>query len=202
MKKNRIIQSVCGAALAGLAMALVGCGTTSELKSAQPGSLTGIQRYTDVSVADFGDQTPKKAKAGDTNSGPLAEKMREQGRHFADLIALEVDRTKAFQKVSRDAKPLPGSLLISGDITRCTEGSASLRLWIGLGAGSSYFDATVRFSDADSGQPVGQVLVDKNSWGLGGGLAAGQTVQSFMQSAAEKIADRLAKAKHSTGTSK
>ena len=36
-----------------------------------------------------------------------------------------------------------------------------------------------------SGDSLGQVTTDKNRWALGGGIAATQTVQSFMQGAAE-----------------
>ena len=121
--------------------------------------------------------------------------MREHGRHFSDLIALELTKTQAFEKVNRVDKPQPGTLVVSGDITRCSEGNASLRLWIGLGAGNSYFDATVRASDADTGQPIGEMVVDKNSWAGGGGLAAGQTVKSFMEAAAKQVAAQLSQAK-------
>lgn len=67
------------------------------------------------------------------------------------------------------------------------EGSAALRFWVGLGAGNSYFDATTEFRDAD-GRMLGRILTDKNSWGLGGAIAAGQTPETFMNSAAQKIA--------------
>jgi uncharacterized NAD-dependent epimerase/dehydratase family protein len=60
-----------------------------------------------------------------------------------------------------------------------------------MGAGSSYFDATTALADAETGASLGLVTTDKNSWALGGGIAAGQTVQSFMQGAAEKIAKEL-----------
>ena len=124
-----------------------------------------------------------------------SEQLQERGRHFADLIALELESTKAFEKVTRGTAPQPGSLSVSGDTTRCAEGSSSLRFWVGMGAGSSYFDATVQFADADTGEKLGEMLVDKNSWALGGGMAAGQTVQSFMQEAAKKIAAQVAKSK-------
>ena len=66
---------------------------------------------------------------------------------------------------------------------------------IGLGAGSSYFDADVVFSDNPSGRRLGQISTDKNSWFLGGGLAAGQSVEGFMHGAAKKVAKELATAK-------
>jgi hypothetical protein len=71
-----------------------------------------------------------------------------------------------------------------------------------MGAGSSYFDAILRCKDADSGQQIGEIVVDKNSWALGGGLAAGQTVQGFMEGAAKKAAAQLAEAKNGTSAGK
>jgi len=167
---------------------LTGCGTTSDLKPVAGADIRDIHKYSKVSVLDFGDKTG-------THTDKTPERVQVQGKHFADLIALELGATKAFEKVTRTNTPEPGSLLVSGDITRCTEGSASLRFWVGMGAGSSYFDATVYFSDADSAQKLGEILVDKNSWGLGGGIASGQTVDAFEQGAAKTIAEQVAKAK-------
>ena len=167
---------------------LTGCGTTSNLKPVAGADIKSIQKYNKVSVLDFGDKTG-------THTDESPQRVQEQGRHFADMIALELEKTKSFDKVIRATAAEPGSMLISGDITRCNEGSASLRLWIGMGAGSSYFDATVNFSDADTAQKLGEILVDKNSWGLGGGIASNQTVDSFEQGAAKTIAEQVAKAK-------
>jgi len=167
---------------------LVGCGTTSNLKPVAGANLRALQKYSQASVLDF-------CVKADTKTDTKSEQLQERGRHFADLIALELESTKAFEKVTRGTAPQPGSLSVSGDITRYAEGSSSLRFWVGMGAGSSYFDATVRFADADTGEKLGELLVDKNSWGGGGGIAAGQTVQSFMQEAAKKIAAQVAKSK-------
>jgi hypothetical protein len=174
-----------------LAVFLVGCGTTSKLKSAPGSSLSGISKYTQVSVMEFADQSQK----GKTGVSATVGGSGERGRHFADLVATEIEKTRAFEKVERLETPTPGSLVVGGEITRCAEGNASLRFWIGLGAGSSYFDAVVRTTDADTHATLGEIKVDKNSWALGGGIAAGQTVESFMQGAAQKVADQLSKAK-------
>ena len=175
-------------AMIACAGGLTGCGTTSDLKPVSGADIRNIHKYNQVSVLDFGVKSKGKA-------GANPELLPIRGIHFADLIATELESTKVFGKVSRAPAPLPGSLLVSGDITRLTEGSASLRLWVGMGAGSSYFDATVNFSDTDTAQKLGEILVDKNSWGLGGSIAEGQTVEVFMQAAAKKVAEQVAKAK-------
>jgi len=74
------------------------------------------------------------------------------------------------------------------EITRFVEGNAALRFLVGMGAGSSYFDAT----DGASGSSIATLSADKNSWGLGGSLAAGQTVYTFMDEAAKKTAKEVA----------
>ena len=189
MEKHCELKSLICVLIAAVAVMSAGCGTTSKLKATQGCNLQSLQKYRQVSVLDFADKTSGKEPGN---------KMREHGQHFADLIAVELIKTKAFDKVDRVESPQPGSLAISGDITRCTEGSSSLRYWIGLGAGSSYFDATLRYCDADSGQQIGEIIVDKNSWALGGGLAAEQTVQKFMEGAAKKAAAQLAEAQKGT----
>ena len=193
MKSHIQFQSLVYALIPAVAVMLIGCGTTSKLKMPQGSSLQNIQQYRQVSVLNFADKT---------NGKEPGEKMREHGERFANLIAVELGNTKAFDKVTRVETAQPGSLVISGDITRCVEGNGSLRFWIGLGAGSSYFDAILRCSDADSGQQIGEIVVDKNSWALGGGLASGQTVQSFMEGAAKKAAAQLSEAKNAASAGK
>lgn len=190
MKKQLTLLTI-----AACAVICTGCGTTSNLKTVEGADIRSIQKYSAVSVLDFGNQTGNK-----TDTSP--EHVKEFGRQFADKVALELQNTKAFEKVTRTTTPQPGSLLVSGIITRCTEGSPGLRLWIGMGAGSSYFDATVEFADTDTTQKLGEILVDKNSWGLGGGAAAAQTIEHFMQEAAKKVAAQVAKAKADTTAGK
>ena len=116
--------------------------------------------------------------------------VRDRFSSFADLIANKVRGSGAFQEVARTATP--GKVLsVSGRITRLTEGSSALRFWVGMGAGSSYFEATTELSDAESGASLGTIHTDKNSWALGGGIASAQTVQSFMEGASDKIATQL-----------
>lgn len=67
-----------------------------------------------------------------------------------------------------------------------------LRLFIGMGAGSAFFEADVYFRDS-KGATVGKIKADKNSWALGGGVAAAQNPTMFMNGAAEKIAKEAAK---------
>lgn len=94
--------------------------------------------------------------------------------------------------VSRSSGADRDTLVIDGVITRFEEGNAALRYLIGMGAGSSYFDATTRFRDG-TGAVVGETKTDKNSWVLGGALAATQTPETYMTGAAKKIADEVEK---------
>lgn len=183
MKKllNLFVLCICAALLSG-------CGTTSNMKPAAGAEIRSLQKYSQVCVLDFGNKTSNKSDAG-------PQYVLTQGRRFADLIALELEKKAAFEKVAHVAAPQPGSLVIKGDITRCVEGGAAMRYLVGVGAGSSYFDATVQFADADTGQQLEEIKVDKNSWVLGGGIASTQTVEAFMEGAAKKIAEQAAQAK-------
>lgn len=172
----------------GAVTLLCGCGSTSQLKPVPGLDSAAFQKYRTISVKDF------SVKPG-LETDATHSRLEEAGKSFADRIATALEQTKAFDQVSRDPAPAAGSLQISGEITRFVEGNPGLRLWIGMGAGSSYFDAKIAFRDADTGQSLGEVIVDKNSWGLGGGLAASQTVDYFMQQAAKKIAGRVTSAR-------
>ena len=174
---------------------LAGCGTTSGLRVSDTKLLPNLSRYSNIVILSFTDSTNKKIK-DEKEKLAYEDAVLMAGRNFADRITGEIRKMGIFAEVSRGLKPAAEeTVVISGVITRYEEGSAAMRFWIGMGAGSSYFDADVKFSDNISQEELGIVKVDKNSWWLGGGLASGQTVEAFMQVAAEKIAKELVKAK-------
>lgn len=198
-------------AVLALTSVLVACGTTSNIKpnaeAQSAGSLPqkgttriDLSGYQKVVVLDFVDATDKH-NLGAAEARDLSDSMTSAVHTFPDLIAQKLRDTGAFQEVVRG--PSSGKALsISGSITRLTEGSSALRFWVGMGAGSSYFDATTDLSDAETGAKLGQVTTDKNSWALGGGIAASQTVQTFMQGAAERIAAQLRDSKNGLSVAK
>ena len=191
--------------LAALAAA---CGTTSELQQpAKPETVSAttpaqetaahaqVKPYVDLSgydkvvVLDFTDGTDT-SKLKPEQVHPHSTMMANNLHIFSDLIAQKISETKAYSEVARE--PAPGkALVVSGKVTRLVEGNGTLRLLVGFGAGSSYFDAMVQLTDAESGNVIASASTDNNSWALGGGLAATQTVQSFMDLSATRIAARL-----------
>ncbi len=182
------ISVVCVVLLAGL---LSGCGSTSVLRSPSGGKFVSDVRFDCVRVDRFENKI-SKADAPDS-------KIEWACDHFANLIAQEITKTGAFKTVSRAAdmnepkEPNEPTLCIGGDITRYEEGSAFTRFMIGLGAGSSYFDAVVKlWSDIDQ-KEIGVIKVDRNSWVLGGGIASGQTPETYMKEASKKIAKEMKK---------
>lgn len=191
--------------LAALAAA---CGTTSELQQpAKPETVSAttpaqetaahaqvkphvdLSGYDKVVVLDFTDGTDT-SKLKPEQVHPHSTMMANNLHIFSDLIAQKISETKAYSEVARE--PAPGkALVVSGKVTRLVEGNGTLRLLVGFGAGSSYFDAMVQLTDAESGNVIASASTDNNSWALGGGLAATQTVQSFMDLSATRIAARL-----------
>lgn len=176
-----------------IAFALAGCGTTSGIKSAKPEAALNLTAYDRVLIKDFADSASQRAQGAKQEE--LREELKIAGRHFPDIIAAEVRKTRAFKEVLRDGAIAPGTIVLAGDITRYERGSRTARLIVGMGAGSSYLDATIEVRDAQTGELLGTVSVDKNSWVLGGGLAATQTPEAFMEEAARKIAAELKKSK-------
>lgn len=162
-------------ALAASALVFTSCGSVSKVTPS-----TGIapKSYSKVLVKDFAYKG-----ASSEVSGPSSSKI------FADIINHEIKNKGSFSSVARSGKAGADSLVIEGDVTRYVAGDPLLRGLVGMGAGSSYFDADVRFVDGATGKLLGTMKVDKNSWALGGYIAAGQSPEKFMQGAAKKVAE-------------
>jgi Domain of unknown function (DUF4410) len=168
-------------AIAG-SLILTACGTTTSLQDTHGAAITTLSRkFSKVMVQDF--KTAVRDKEGKAGAAEIS---------FADRIATEIKKSGKFSNVGRNGKPDANTLVIDGTITKYEEGNPSLRFWIGMGAGSSFFEADVEFHDGKR-TSIGKIKVDKNSWALGGGLAAGQTPQTCMDGATEKVAAEAAK---------
>ena len=173
-----------------LSIAVTACGTTSALKQGEEKVLNkDFSNYNSVVVSDFGDATKNQ------NMPEYA------GANFADRIISAIREKGTFEKVTDNPQEISGNtLVVSGDVTRYQEGNSTLKFLIGFGAGGTYFDANVSISDMNTQSQLGVINVDKNSWALGGVIAAGQSVDHFMNQAAKKIADELSERKtNSTG---
>ena len=192
------------AIVAGMAATLAGCGSTSGIKSSRTAATAGsdasavaappgpdlVQGYSTVAVLDFVDATAHARIPEERRAEHIAVVDRAT-RDFADRIAVRIRETGAFPDVRR-TKGEGRQLLVGGRITRFKEGSGAARFFIGFGAGSSFFDATVELRDGETGELLGEIIVDRNSWPLGGVVAATQTVERFMEGAAKKTASELA----------
>ena len=171
--------------IVGVVLLLSGCGTVSSLRMKAPDPNLFKDSYSSVVVERFDSK--------DVKTDASATKIEIARDHFADLIAEEIRATKAFSDVSRNKTPDKSTLVIGGNIKEYTEGDPMLRAWIGLGAGSVYFKALVQFYDGSAKEEIGTIEVDNNSWVGGGLVAAGQTPESFMGSAAKKVASEAKK---------
>jgi hypothetical protein len=181
------------AAMALVALSVAGCGTTSNLKSTSTAQELDFSNYTRVLVKDFEDKATQREKPA--KQAAKRGEMERVCHDFADRLANEIDKKRVFEAVARTGPDDASTLVIGGSVSRYEEGNATARLWVGMGAGSSYFDAQLEFRQGGTGALLATVTTDKNSWVLGGGLAAGQTPESFMQEAAVKVADELQRAK-------
>ena len=197
-----------------MSVVLVACGSTSAIKPSRTAeavvaspapqhdvaTAADLSGYDKVVVLDYVDATDKSSLSA-AKAHLLSDEVATADRSFADLIANKLRDTGAFHEVVRG--PSPGrALVVSGHITRLVDGNGAMRFFVGMGAGSSYFSATTDLSDAESGQLLAQVTTAKNSWALGGGFAAAQTVDGFMQGAAGKIAADLRDSKRGTSVVK
>ncbi len=168
---------------------LAACGSTTKRQRADASADIDVSSYATIVVTGFANlpKTPPK----ESERVAYDAEVSAASQRFTQMVVEQLREYGVRGKiVSGEARP--GALLVGGDITRYDEGNAALRLIVGFGAGSSCFDATVRFIDADSGRVLGTIAVDKNSWPLGGALAALQDSGSHMEGAAARIPEELA----------
>jgi hypothetical protein len=190
-------SSIARVALAGsaLIMGLAACGTTSSLNSGPQASgnidLTGYSR---LLVTDFVDEA--SAKADPETQQTVRIKVEAARQEFPDQIASTVKTQGGFGEVSRAsslAGPDPATLVMRGAITQWEDGSPAMRMLIGFGAGNARLDARIELLDGGSGEVLGTWIVDKNSWALGGAVAAAQSPETFLPGAAKGIGEELSK---------
>ncbi|MBL9133967.1 MAG: DUF4410 domain-containing protein [Verrucomicrobiaceae bacterium] len=165
---------------AAVSLLLCSCGTVGWMKHAK-GAPSGAS-YHRVVVRDYTAAVPTSQEA----------KASRAKRNFPDRIMWALWREAPGLPVAREGAVDAGTLVVTGRITRCDDGNEHLRFLIGMGAGSSYFDAVTQISDG-SGRLLGTIRHDKNSWPLGGSIAATQTAEGFMVGSAEKVAREVAK---------
>jgi len=178
-----------------IAVSLAACGTTSSFHAVP----AAAQEYIDLApydrllVEDFLDDATHRAKP---EMQPILQpKVMKAATMFPDQIASVVAAEGGFTTVERSGAGGEGTLLLRGAITQYDEGSATLRWIVGFNAGNVNFDATLQLVDGGTQDVLGTWLVDKNSWALGGGIAATQTPELFMAEAARKIGEELARSR-------
>lgn len=166
-----------------LAVLLSGCGSLGTLKAS---------RAERARIADY-----DRVVVGDFTFDEKDEGADEGSRLFASKIAEELRAVKAFDEVVEgDGGGAAPALRIGGDITEWQVGNVAARTLVGF-VGMSEFDADVVFTDVDTGEEVGKLEVNRNSWPLPIGSASNvvQSVEFHMSQAAKRIAHELAKAR-------
>jgi Domain of unknown function (DUF4410) len=179
------------------ALLLAACGTTSSLQAPKESRAVDLTRFSRLLVEDFTDEATAKAKP---ETQPLLKlKLDSAVKVFPDQIAAVTKAGGGFDEVVRSGSADASTLVLRGAITQFDEGNAVLRWMIGFAAGNVNFDARLQLVDGGTGESLGTWDVNKNSWALGGGIAATQTPEGFMQEAASKIGTELS-AKRKAGS--
>ena len=177
------------AAVTAVACVISACGGYSKM-TAEEGGEPVLPVYTTAIVIDFNDATTPEQELVQQDLAEHRKKVAIAGRRFADLIAAQLMADELYSVVLRQPSQAD-ALLITGDITRYVEGHPRDRLLIGVFSGRSRLESVIQLSDNRSGDAVGEMTIDPHSWVLGGLLAAGQTVEDYMEKAAEKVADEI-----------
>jgi hypothetical protein len=176
---------------------LAACGTTSSLQAPKESRAVDLTRFSRLLVEDFTDEATTKAKP---EVQPLLKlKLDSAVKAFPDQIAAVTKAGGGFDEVVRSGSADASTLVLRGAITPFDEGNAVLRWMVGFAAGNVNFDARLQLVDGGTGESLGTWDVNKNSWALGGGIAATQTPEGFMQEAASKIGTELS-AKRKAGS--
>ena len=177
--------------LVAATLALSACGSVSGLTRESASAPQHIADYTRVEVDDFDARDEKPLEDPSKQAEHLA-KVDKARKLFADKIAERIRETGSFAEVSRTPGARP-ALRISGRITRYDEGNIVARGLTGF-AGQTHFEVRVDVGDAQSGNRLATLTVDRNSWPLpvGASMSTLQTTEYFMNNAAKKIAEELA----------
>lgn len=181
-------------ALVLIVVGLAACGTTGQLASRSAKHAEQIKEFEQVVVLDFNanDMRP----VNDAQEKAERERNVNQGRIlFADTIAERIIETKAFSTVSR--RPLQGRfLVVTGTVDVWEPGNIATRAITGY-IGQSQFASTIHVLDGQTGEELARISGDRNSWPLpiGASTTILQTVDFFMNEAANHIATELAAAK-------
>jgi hypothetical protein len=195
--KFAALSAIARMALAASALiaGLAACGTTSSLSSGpQAAGNIDLTGYSRLLVTDFVDEASPRASPETQQT--VKTKVEAARMNFPDQIAATVKTDGGFGDVSRAealARPDAATLVMRGAITQWDEGSTAMRLLIGFGAGSARLDARIELLDGGSGEVLGTWIVDKNSWALGGAVAAAQSPETFLPGAARGIGEELSK---------
>ena len=157
-----------------LSLLFCSCGTISHM---EPTGASQNKKFSKVIVRDF---------SANQFGYEVKSKVEMAKKSFPDKIAGELQKKARFSKISRSGTADSDTLVIDGIITDYDDGNAFARFMVGMGAGTARFNATVNFRDGYN--RIGSIDVDKNSWILGGSLAATQTAETFIPGAAKKVA--------------
>ncbi len=172
-----------------LTASIIGCAT--PLQMSLQGNEPLFRGHTTAVVMTFQDISDP---VGNTDEQRKAYKDTLQAacKTIAEYITQELIQKKAYSTVLKD-QPIPpeSTIIISGFIRKYDKGNAALRYFIGLGAGSSVFHATIEFKDSQSGKILGTISNNGTSWVGGGVIASGQSVEVLMQDAARHVATEL-----------
>ena len=187
-RTRKSILSVAALSCA-LALGLAACGTTSSLQAPTDDAKIDLTPYSKLLVEDFKDEATARAKP---EAQPLLKpKLDSAVKMFPDQIASVVKAGGGFDSVTRSGVADAQTLVLRGAILQFDEGNAALRWIVGFAAGNANFDARLELVDGATNRTLGTWVVDKNSWALGGGIAATQRPEDFMQEAAKKIGTEL-----------
>jgi hypothetical protein len=169
------------------ALILAGCGSLGTLDASKK-QKADIADYDHVVVGEF--------TAGGDRIKAKPEEVEAGRRAFSEKIVEELRALNAFDSVEPGEASAMPALKISGTVDQWQPGNVAARTLVGF-VGISEFDATVIFSDAATGEELGRLAVNRNSWPLPVGSASNvvQSVDFHMHQAAHRIAAELAKAK-------
>ncbi len=180
-------------ALVPMLLGLAACGTLGKL-DASAERKREIADFSRVVVGEFVANDTREAKDED-EARRRAEEIDAGRQAFSEKIAQELREVGAFDEVLVGEASGP-ALRISGSIDQWEPGNVAARSLVGF-VGKSEFDARVVFGDNETGQELGTLKVNRNSWPLPIGTFTNvvQSVELHMELAARRVAHELARAR-------
>ena len=174
--------------LAAVAL-MVGCAHSELGKVDQELDHSRITKTTPIFVESISTKTAAFEGYDENDGDKKSSDVRKIESNYASQIAKAL-RDQGYQANAVSAAAKAG-IVIMGNVTMIDRGSASKRMWIGMGAGASNLSTYFTIEDRSQRKVISKFEIKATSGGRGGLVSTGSFIDEHMSDGGEKVADYI-----------